>query len=203
MKREQVLLRCIAAALFLLFVSCAGPKAELTSVWKDEAYRGGYFRKILVISAARKEAVRNFSEDEFVRQLKGRGTDSVASYTSIPFDKMLDKAYIMEKTRGMGIDGILVTRVLYTLTAAPPLPKQPNWHEFYSDSLGYEQMVSAPKLSPGKTIARIEMNLYEARSEKPVWSASSDVPVRSDPRDDIKAFVTLVAQQLSREKLIP
>ena len=188
--------------LGLSLSGCATPKAELTSVWKDQAYQGGYFKKVLVISAARKEAIRNFSEDEFVRQLKGRGTDAIASYTMIPFEKMMDKAVVAEKIKGLGIGGIFVTRVLYTLTAAAPLPKQPIWHEFYSDSLGYEQGVSGPRISAGKTVARIEMNLYETRSEKPVWSASSDVPVKDEPKEEIAAFITVVLQRLSQEKLI-
>jgi hypothetical protein len=188
--------------LGLSLSGCATPKAELTSVWKDQAYQGGYFKKVLVISAARKEAIRNFSEDEFVRQLKGHGTDAIASYTMIPFEKMMDKAVVAEKIKGLGIEGILVTRVLYMLTAAPPLPKQPNWHEFYSDSLGYEQGVSGPRISAGKTVARIEMNLYETRTEKPVWTASSDVPVKDEPKEEIAAFITVVLQRLSQEKLI-
>jgi hypothetical protein len=202
MRKGLMLLPCLATVYAVALFSCAAPKAELTSVWQDPAYQGGYFKKILVISAARKEAIRSFSEDEFVKQLKGRGTDATASYTMIPFEKMLDKAVVAEKIKGLGIDGILVTRVLYILTDAPPLRKQPYWNEFYSESFGYEKGVSAPRISPGKMMARIEMNLYESRTEKPVWSASSDVPVKEDPRDDIKAFVALVVQQLSRERLI-
>lgn len=203
MKRGCLLLRCLAVVSLIAVFSCASPKVELTSVWKDQSYKGGFFKKILVISAARKEAIRNFSEDEFARQLKGRGPDTIASYTMIPFAKMLDKAVVADKIRGLGIDGVLVTRVLYTLTDAPPLRKHPNWNEFYSDSFGYDQGLSAPGRSQGKMTARIEMNLYETGSEKSVWSASSDIPVKDDPKEEIKAFVAVVVQELSRERLIP
>jgi len=96
-----------------------------------------------------------------------------------------------------------VTRVLYTLTDAPALRKHPNWNEFYSDSFGYDQGLSAPGRSQGKMVARIEMNLYETGSGRPVWSASSEIPVKEEPQDEIKAFVTVVVQELSRERLIP
>ncbi len=213
MRTRVLLLRWLTLLSAVAVFSCATPKAELTSVWKDQTYQGGYFKKVLVISAARKETIRNFSEDEFVRQLKGRGTDAIASYTMIPFEKMMDKVVVAEKIKGLGIGGILVTRVLYTLTDAPPLRKQPNWNEFYSDSFGNDdragtgppgsQGLTGPKISPGKMMARIEMNLYETGSEKPAWSASSDIPVKDDPRDEIRAFVSVVLQELSRERLIP
>jgi hypothetical protein len=212
MKTRVLVLRWLALLSVVSVFSCAAPKAELTSVWKDQNYQGEYFKKVLVIGAARKETLRTFSEDEFVRQLKGGGTDAVASYSMIPFEKMMDRDVVAEKIKGSGIGGILVTRVLYTLTDAPPLRKQPNWNEFYSDSfVTYErtgtgpsgdQRLTGPKISPGKMIARIEMNLYETGSEKPVWSASSDLPLKEDPRDEIRAFVSLVLQELSRERLI-
>jgi hypothetical protein len=202
-EKRCMLFRCLAVIALVVVSSCAAPRVELTSVSRDQSYKGGFFKKILVISAARKEAIRHFSEDEFVQQLKGRGTDSVASYTMIPFAKMLDKTVVADRIKGLGIDGVLVTRVLYTLTDAPSLRKKPNWNEFYSDSFGYDQGLSGPARSQGKMIARIEMNLYEVATEKSVWSASADIPVKEDPKEEIRAFVAAVLQKLSRERLIP
>jgi len=107
MKRGYLLLRCLAVVFLIAVFSCATPRVELTSVWKDQSYKGGFFKKILVISAARKDAIRNFSEDEFSRQLKGRGPEAIQSYTMIPFAKMLDKAVVADKIRGMGLTAYL------------------------------------------------------------------------------------------------
>ena len=202
MKRGTVRLPNSVAVLLFVLGACAAPKVELTDVWKDDAYRGRYFKKVLVISAARKEPMRTFAENEFVAQLVGRGIEAIASHEIIPFGKMRDKAFIAERIKGMGIDGILVTRVLYTLTAAPPLPKQRTWHEFYSGSFGYEHDVSAPRTSQGKTVAHVDVNLYAARDERLLWSASADLPVKGEPRDEIRQFVSEIVRKLHQEELL-
>lgn len=201
MKRRSVPVQWLVIGLLLGFSACAAPKVELTSIWKDAAYQGGYLKKILVVSAARKVAARSYAENEFVTQMEGRGTEAVASYKIIPSEKMMDKAFIAEKITGMGIDGILVMRVLYTMTAAPPLPKPPTWHEFYSDSFGYGYDVSAPRISQGKTFARMEVNLYEARTERLIWSASSDLQVKDEPKEETRLFVSELIKRLRLEGL--
>jgi hypothetical protein len=203
MKRKTVFSVWLAFFSCFIISSCATPKAELTSVWKDQTYQGGYLKKVLVIGAGRKESVRRYFEDEFVRQLQARGTDAVASYEIIPFDKVLDKATITEKMKGSRVDSVLITKMLFKTTIdtyAPP--KQPNWHEYYSESFGYESGVSAPKTSTGKAVARMEIKLYETGTEKPVWSALSDMPVKDDPRGEIKSLIVVLIQRLSQDRLI-
>jgi len=91
----------------MLITACA--MTTLTSVWKDPSYQGQP-RKIRVIGVARKPINKRIFEDEFVRQLKARGTDAVASYTVMPDEKQGDHAVIAAKMKEQSADAALISR---------------------------------------------------------------------------------------------
>jgi hypothetical protein len=203
MGKKIVRLCCLAVIFVFVVSSCATPPPRWGAIWKDETYRGGYITKVLVIGAARQEKVRVFFEDEFVKQLNAHGSDAIASGTVIPFEKMMDKELVASKVKELGCDSLLITRVLYVTTADKykPMPK-PNWNEFYSESYGYSQAPAGPRTTMGKFDARLEMKLFDAKSEQPVWSASAQMLVEDDPRNEIKLFVQTLMEKLAADKFI-
>jgi len=94
-KVRQISFFSILIALFLLS-SCA--TTTTTNVWRDQAYDGPV-KKILVMGISQKKGIQRFFEDEFVRQLRERGTDGVAGYTILPYDEKMDKDFIAAKAR--------------------------------------------------------------------------------------------------------
>ena len=68
-------------------------KALIKSAWKNSTHEG-HPRKVMVIGVAKDPANRKFFEDEFVRQLKARDTDAIASYTVLPEAKLNDPVVI-------------------------------------------------------------------------------------------------------------
>jgi hypothetical protein len=193
----------IAMILSLSFpISCATPKIDMASVWKDKAYQGKYFRKVLVIGDPQKQKVRRMFEEEVVVQLKDRGTDAIASYTIIPFDKLLDKATVKEKLKGLGIDSILVTELVFKTTEEDHSPPPPNWNEYYTQSFGYGRGIFANRTEGGTVFARLQTKLFDARTEEPVWSASSSVLAVVKPYKEIKSFVRTLIEKLAEERLV-
>lgn len=203
MERKVIRLYCLAVIFSFVLSSCATPPPRWGAVWKDENYQGGFVKKVLVIGAARQEKVRVFFEDEFVRQLKAHGAEAVASGAVIPFEKMLDKELVASKLKELGCDSVLITRVLYITTADKykPAPK-PNWNEFYSESYGYSQAPASPRITTGKFDAQLEMKLFDAKSEQPIWSASVQMVVEDDPRKEIALFVQTVMEKLAADRFI-
>ena len=68
-------LTTLFALALLVATGCA--TTRLSAVWTDEAWRGGPFRKILVIGVSGNETSRRISESEFTRQLRARGGEGV------------------------------------------------------------------------------------------------------------------------------
>src|SRR3990170_1417317 len=84
-------------------------KAYLGLEGPDPSYQGRP-RKIMVIGVAEKPVSKRIFEDEFVRQLKARGTDAVASYTVMPDEKQGDHAVIAAKMKEQSADAALISR---------------------------------------------------------------------------------------------
>lgn len=197
----------LAAILSMgLLASCAATR--LTSVWKNDAYEGGKFRKVLVIGIAQKETVRRLFEDEFVRQLRARGADGIPGYLVFPSDKMVDRDALATKVSALKVDGVLISRMVdkkvietYVpgeVTYLPPPSYYHGWYGYYSGS--YLYVVPPRKIEHELYVA--ETNLYEAKHEDLVWSALSETFPEGSAESVIKEFITVIVDDLAAKNLL-
>lgn len=119
MKRTLRSSICFGVIIAMLITACA--TTRLTSAWKDPLYKKQP-RKIMVIGVARKPVNKRIFEDEFVRQLKARGTDAVASYTVMPDDKQGDNDVIAAKMKEQGAYAVLIARLASKKTVHTYIP---------------------------------------------------------------------------------
>jgi hypothetical protein len=195
---------CFGMLFAMLLSSCAATK--LTSAWKDPSYQGQP-RKILVIGIAKKPLNKRIFEDEFVKQLKARGTNAVASYTLMPDEKQNDHALIAAKMKEQGADAVLISRLARkktvhtfvpgTVTYAPSY--YGNWRDYYG--YGY-QAVYTPGYTAEDEYAIMEANLYDAGTEKLIWSASSETEIRGTNRNQINSYVNVMVHSMADQKLL-
>ncbi len=123
MNARKLRMGIVALMSACLLASCA-PMTSLTGEWKDPAYQGPV-KKVVVLGAAKQESVRNTFEDEFVKQLKARKIDAVASYTIVPFAQMKDRNVVAAKIKSIGADAILVTRLVDRKIVETYVPGRP------------------------------------------------------------------------------
>jgi hypothetical protein len=204
MKRIFKKLSVLAVSVSFLF-ACAS--TTLKTVWMDEAYTGGTLKKVFVMGVSDKPSVKRFFEDEFVRELKARGTDAIASYTVIPDAKMNDKDYIASESRKLGIDAVLVTKLVDKKTVETRYPS-----EIRDTSLNYrggwhgDTMRGSSTVTPGmvvqNTVVVLETNVYELNADKPIFSATSEAYLEDSPDPIIRSFVQRLIQELSQKKLV-
>ena len=98
-----------AFLLTFIFISCAS--TELITSWKDDTYSGNV-KNVLVIVITEKKAVRRVLERVYAMQFKGYGVNAVPSHEILPDEKMLNKDTILSKIEDMGIDSVLLTRLV-------------------------------------------------------------------------------------------
>jgi hypothetical protein len=191
-------------AVAMLVTACAS--TQLTSIWKDPSYQARP-AKIMVIGLAKKPEIRRLFEDEFVRQLKARGTEAIASYTVLAEQQQNDQAAIAAKVKEMGADSVLLTRLVDKKTVqfyvpgtvyAPP-PYYSSWPAYYGNS--YSTMAS-PGYVGEDQYAVIETNLYEAGNEKLVWTATSETLIGDSNRNLIMAYIEVMVKAMSYNKLL-
>lgn len=194
-------------AVFTLLMSCAAKKPLLSSEWRDEGYAGGTITKILVIGASEKPAIRQSYEDRFVRQLEKQGRDAVASYRHIPADKMLDREAVESAVKNLEVDAVLVTKLLYKETIQRERPeekayqKSPSYYADFSSFLLSESISPASSGDPNRNV-HLETNLYDVPLGKKVWSARTELFVQGSPDKEIDAFIEVLMNRLSEEKLL-
>jgi hypothetical protein len=201
----------VLVSLFLIISSCA--TTTLKNVWRDGSYQGK-LNTVLVIGVIKKPGVKRFFEDEFAAQLKARGTDAIASYTVLPADTEIDKNDLAAKIKELDADGVLITRLVDRKTVetyvpgssysayshyAPPAYYNRGWDHYYRRSY---DVIYEPGYTVTNEVLVVETNLYEAPTEKLVWSALSETFQEGSSNALIRSFIKTMIENLSKEKLL-
>jgi hypothetical protein len=182
----------------MLITACAS--TQLNSVWKDPSYQTRP-AKIMVVAVAKNPINRRLFEDEFVQQLKSRGTHAIASYTILSDKQEGDQEIIAKKVAEMGADTVLITRLVSKKTVhvyVPgtsyyPPPFYNSWPDYYG--YGYRYM-STPGYIAEDEYAIMETNLYEAKSDKLIWAASSETGINGSDQNMIQGYVGVMVKNM-------
>jgi hypothetical protein len=204
-----------AAAAFCLLVAASCSLTNLNAVWKDPQYQGGKLKNVLVVGESANQVVRRIFEDEFTARFKSRGTNAIPSYTIFPSDKTLDKDTIESKSRELGIDAILVARVVDTKTKQELTPAPSTYYYrdiyFYDWPNRYSPFYSGT--FPGRyyndrsyyseyEVVNLETNLYETQTGRLIWSALSDTVIGGSTELEVSSVVKTLMKNLAENQLI-
>ena len=180
--------------LVLLVSQLAGcSSTQIKSVWKDHSYIGKP-QRVMVVSVSREPIYRRIFEDEFVLQLKARGTDAIASYVFLPDKNQDDQAVISKVMAQWDADTVLITRLVSKRSIRTYYPSQVThrplhyrkWPEFYR--LGYEAL-GTPVYSTQYDYALMETNLYDALNDNLLWAATTETGVENLNQALIKPYI--------------
>jgi hypothetical protein len=192
------------AIITLLITACA--MTNLTSSWKDPGYQKQP-RKIMVIGLAKKPINKRIFEDEFVRQLKDRGTTAIAGYTIMPDLKQNDHAVIAAEMKEHGADAVLIARLVSKKkvqiyvpgTVYYPPVNYSSWRDYYG--YGY-QAVYTPGYMEEDEYALMETNLYDAQNDKLIWTATSETEIMGSDQNQIKSYIRVMVNAMSDKKIL-
>lgn len=208
MKNLKIFVLFLMSAAFLL--SCAASPSRsntvMTDTWKDTAYQGKP-QKIMLIMVAKSSDTRDLFENRFAGELQGRGNDAFQSYTVVPFEQLRDKELVKAKIHSSGADTVLISRLVDTktiesyrpglITVVPVVP------DYYYGWWGYYNVVFADYGYTGDvTVAYIETNLYDVKTEKLIWSGHSKTERTYGEQELITAFIQRMIKKLSSAGLI-
>jgi len=188
----------ILPIICLVFLNACAT-TQFDSVWKDETYQGSPLKKVLIIGVAKKPEIRRYFEEIFAQQLKNRGVDALPSNIVLPESGMLKKETIITKVNELKIDSVLVTKLVDvkdvgTYETSPTYVSGGGYYGYYSQSY---QTVSL-----GRNVVLIT-RIFDANSEKLIWSALSETVLEGSPESVIDSFIPAIMKQLEEGKLIP
>jgi hypothetical protein len=187
------------AAMGTLLTSCA--TTQLTTVWKDDAYQGQP-HKVLVIAALENPSVKRVMETAFVQQMNRLGLDAVSGFSVLSDAEEKNREVLVEKVRQLGIDTVLVAKFLdkQTITTYVPgsaaygSPYAGGWQGYYSYSPGYYVQ---------DQYAILVTNLYDVKSEKLVWTATSETNITGGDEQTVQSFARTILDKLTQQKVLP
>jgi hypothetical protein len=161
----------------------------------------------MVIGVAKKPLNKRIFEDEFVRQLKARGANAVASYTVMPDEKQGDHAAIAAKMKEQGADAVLISRLASKKTVHTYVPGSvtypPSYYGTWRDYYGYGyQAMYTPGYTAEDEYALMETNLYDAGNDKLIWSASSETELRGSDQSQIISYIGVMVNAMADRKLL-
>ena len=203
-----MLARALASVVLALLSACSS--TTLVDQWQSPDFKGGPFKRILVVGITKEAVIRRVFEDEFVRQLRARGTDAVASYTLIPEDGQVERPRLERAVKEAGADGVIVTRVVKVEQKTQVVPGTPAFPGFGTDIYGFygtgwggvwTGYASPPAVFQYEEV-RAETKLFDARSAALVWAAQSDIFAPTDARKDSADFASRIIAALASRKLI-
>ena len=190
--------------LIALLAGCS--TVDVKAAWKNPAYTQ-HPQKIMVIGLSSNPVLRRIFEDEFVRQIKARGPDSIASYTVLPKMEKNDQEAIAAKVNEHAADAVLITRLVSKKTVQVYVPgtafiAPPHydlWPHYYN--YGYQTNYS-PGYMAEEEYAVIETNLYGAADDALIWAAWSEAGITGSDENLIKAYISKMVKTMSEQKLL-
>lgn len=198
----------VTIILSALMVACS-TQTKVVNRWMEESASGRDMGKTLVISITQDETVRRTLESAYVKALKEYGVEAVPSYTIFQSEKDVSKDSVKPVVKEQGFNSVLVTLFKgvdeQTIYHSPTYTYTPG--PYYGHMWGYYGHAHSAVMSPGyyatyKTVL-LESNLYDAATEKLIWTVATETEEDRGRMEVINSKVQLVMKELSRTDLLP
>jgi len=150
--------------------------------------------------------IRRAYEDSFVSKLKAGKTDAFSSAAVMPTESEYSRDSILAAINAMNADAVIVTRLIgveekevYNPPVYTPLPGHAGLYGYYT---GAVRVIYEPGYISRHKSVKLETNLYDAATEKLVWSIQTESIDPSTPDTLIESKIATVIKHLRKQKLI-
>ena len=201
------LLRTLAAMCFVALLT-ACQTTSIQSAWFDTSYRGGAFRKVVVIASDGTTADSRVFEDIFVQQLQAAGITAVPGYTTVPPDARRAEAPFAQAVAATGADGVIIVRLLrvdtktQVSTMMMPGPMMGPWGGFYGPGFYGGGFYAVPDVTQ-YDVASVETNVYSVATHSLVWAATTQTVNPTTVAKEAPNYANLIIAQLRSRGLLP
>lgn len=198
------LLAALAAAALL----SACQTTSIQSAWYDSSYKGGPFRKIVVIASDGTTADSRVFEDIMVQQLQAAGVQAVPGYTTVPPDARRAEAPFAAAVAATGADGVILVRLIrvdtktQVSTMMMPGPMIGPWGGFYGPGFYGGGFYAVPEVTQ-YDVASVETNVYSVATRTLVWAATTQTVNPTTVAKEAPEFAGIIIGQLRARGLLP
>ena len=194
-------------ALAALVTDCGGTTTLVRS-WRDPSYPSGSLHRPLVVAVANRHELRVRLEDDLVLGMRRLGVEGISSHTLVR-DQDLTVAAIKEKLAASERDSVIVTHLLDVQREKVSVASEPAGGAYpaYNDRWGeYYVKTFNAVAEPGYTFERrsyvLETKLYDAKTEKVVWSAVTKTEEPASVNAAIQGLVGVLVDDLNKSRVL-
>jgi len=196
-------------ALCAIALLAACQTTSIQSAWYDTSYRGGPFKKVVVIASDGTTADSRVFEDIFVQKLTAAGVNAVPGYTTVPPDARRSEAPFAAAVAATGADGVILVRLLrvdtktQVSTMMMPGPMMGPWGGFYGGPGFYAGgFYPVPEVTQ-YDVASVETNVYTVATKTLVWAATTQTVNPTTVAKEAPNYADLIIAQLRARNLLP
>ena len=205
-------LRFRFGALALVFVLATLPLIASTRIvhrWVLTGVPMPKFKKMLVASIMENYLIRQEFEDEMKKQLAKYGVEGVPSYLVLPPKNEMMEGELKQRIKESSLDSVLVVRpksvrkeTEEVITGGVWVPP-PGYYAFWPYwNMAYGSFYPTSSYTKENTVVRVEVNLYNTKDEKLVWSGETDTVYSKDFEKLGKSYAKAIVGQLKKDKVI-
>lgn len=193
--------RCATGAAILVLAACAAT-ATVSTKFRDPDAGTLSFNKIAAVGISTNGPQRRLAEAEMARQI---GPKAVPASQVLPDNLSQDPKALRDVLARDGFDGAITMRLLDFQTdlamQRDPVPTQymQMW-DYYSWTWA---AVTEPAYLAAETFVNVEVNIYDVKSGKLLWSGVTHSERPQLVETLIKDVAPKVRQTLQREGLLP
>ena len=194
----------VAASILVATVLASCASTTLQSAWYDTSYRGGPFKRILVVGVGTNLTDRRVFEDIFSQTLTAAGTQAIPGYQFLPDDARANEPGWNAGVARSGADGLLLVRVLgvdtKTQVTTTMVPGPMYYGPYYGGWWG-PPMVAVPEVTQ-YDVANVETNLFDVQTKRVVWAGTTQTFNPTTVAKETPGFAALIIKQLAARGLI-
>jgi hypothetical protein len=201
--------------LSLFVVTACGTSTSITGSYKDSAAPKETYNKVFVVAISDRAAARQTVEKNLAQLMASRGAATVKSSDALPpnfrsGDATKDKNLLLSKINETNCDGILTVSLIRQDNETRYVPGTTNYYPmgagYYGGFGSYYAYGYSNYYSPGyytdDKIYYLEANLYDAASEKLVWSAQSKTYNPTSLDDFLEGYTKALAEQMNKDGIM-
>jgi len=195
-----------AVASIALLAACQS--TSIQSAWYDTSYRGGPFKKMVVIASDGTTADSRVFEDIFVQKLNAAGVVAVPGYTTVPPQARSAEGPFAAAVGATGADGVIIVRLLrvdtktQVSTVMMPGPMIGPWGGVYGPGFYGGGFYPVPEVNQ-YDVAEVETNVYAVTTHSLVWAATTQTVNPTTVAQEAPSYADLIIAQMRARNLLP
>ena len=195
-------------ALCAVTLLAACQTTSIQSAWFDTSYRGGPFKKVVVIASDGTTSDSRVFEDIFVQKLTATGVAAVPGYSTVPATARQTEGPFAAAVAATGADGVIIVRLLrvdtktQVSTMMMPGPMIGPWGGFYGPGFYGGGFYAVPEVTQ-YDVASVETNVYAVATRTLVWAATTQTLNPRTVAQEAPGYADLIITQLRARSLLP